>query len=205
MSRRNFVKSLSSGMGLGLAMAALMLAACSDNRPAESGGLTAVSGKAAIGGAFSLVDHNGRAVTQADYLGKPQLIYFGWAYCPDVCPTALQQMGAALERAGKAATHYQPIFITLDAERDTPEKLALYVTANGFPKGLIGLSGTPEQVEHAKTVFSVYGQKVEDPSSAARYSYDHSSIIYLMDAQGEFVDAFTHSDTPGEIAKRLIA
>ena len=185
--------------------AGLTLTSCQKEEKFQSGPVTVVSGKAAIGGDYTLVDHTGKAVTQDDYLGKAQLIYFGFAFCPDVCPTALQQLGAALHLAGNAADHYQPIFITIDAERDTPEKMALYITANGFPKNLIGLSGTEEQIKHAKKVFAVYGQKVNDPSSAAGFTYDHSSLIYLMDAKGEFVDLFTHDDSPQKIADRLIA
>jgi len=193
--------------GMSLTIAVSLLGACSDNggtRTAQSGQVTA-TGKAAIGGAYSLVDHTGKAVTDADFHGKAQLIYFGYAYCPDVCPTALQQMGAALELAGDAADHYQPIFITIDSERDTPEMMAQYVTNNGFPDGLIGLTGSSEQLAHAMKVFKVIGQKVEDSDSAAGYTYDHSSIIYMMDKQGVFVDVFTHATTPQQIADRLIS
>ncbi len=194
--------------GLSLAITISTLAACSDNnasRKAQSGQVTAVSGKAAIGGAYTLVDHTGKTVTDVDLSGKAQLIYFGYAYCPDVCPTALQQMGAALALAGSAADYYQPIFITIDSERDTPEMMAQYITNNGFPDGLIGLTGSPEQLKQAMNVFKVIGQKVEDPDSAAGYIYDHSSIIYMMDKNGEFVDVFTHSTTPRQIADRLIS
>ena len=194
--------------GFSLVAFATTLNACSDNtsgRKATSGQVTAVSGKAAIGGSYTLIDHNGRTVTDVDFHGKAQLIYFGYAYCPDVCPTALQQMGAALALAGRAADHYQPMFITIDSERDTPKMLAQYVTNNGFPSDLVGLTGTPEQLKQAMKVFKVIGQKVEDPDSATGYTYDHSSIIYMMDEDGEFVDVFTHSTTPRQIADRLIA
>ncbi len=111
----------------------------------------------------------------------------------------------ALEKADPAASFYQPIFITIDPERDTPEQLALFVTANGFPKGLIGLTGSKEQIDAAKKMFAVYGQKVDDPSSAAGFTYDHSSIVYLMDKRGEFVDLFSHNTAPQQMADRLIA
>jgi protein SCO1/2 len=189
-------------------VASVLLGSCGDanpSAPAISGGtVTTVSGTAAIGGAYTLMDHTGKSVSDADYKGKAQLIYFGYAYCPDVCPAALQQMGAALSLSGDAAKAYQPMFISIDPERDTPEKLALYVTANGFPDGLVGLTGSAEQITHAKKIFGVYGQKVEDPSNSDGFSYDHTSLIYLMDKEGEFVDIFTHGDTPADIAKRLI-
>ena len=187
------------------ALAVTSLTACGPSQPGTSGPVTAVSGTVTIGGPFSLIDHNGKAVTEADFLGKPQLIFFGFAFCPDVCPTALQQMGAALELAGAAADYYQPIFITIDAERDTPEKLALYVTANGFPKNLVGLTGSVAQIEAAKKTFAVYGKKAEDPSSAAGFTYDHTSMIYMMDEKGEFLDVFPHSATPRQIADRLVS
>ena len=185
--------------------ASLAMTGCGRQEIASSGANTVVSGKAAIGGNFSLIDHTGKSVTQDDFLGRPQLIYFGYAFCPDVCPTALQQMGAALDFAKEAADYYQPIFITIDADRDTPEQLALYVTANGFPKNLIGLTGNEQQIEAVKTAFAVIGAKVSDPSSRTGYTYDHSSLIYLMSDKGEFVDIFTHADTPKEIAQRLVA
>ncbi len=193
---------------LSLVMAVALLSACSqnNNKPkAQSGQVTVVSGKAAIGGAYTLVDHNGKTVTDQDLHGKAHLIYFGYAYCPDVCPTALQQMGAALSMSGSAADYYQPIFITIDSERDTPEKMAQYVTNNGFPDGLIGLTGSPKQIKQAMSAFKVIGQKVEDPDSATDYTYNHSSIIYFMDAKGQFVDVFTHASTPRSIADRLIS
>lgn len=185
------------------------LLACGPQDIATSGQNTVVSGKAAIGGAYTLVDHTGKTVTDQDYLGRPQLIYFGYAYCPDVCPTALQQMGAALYLAENKMpdlkNFYQPLFITIDAERDTPEQMALYVTANGFPKGLIGLTGSVEQLKQAQKAYAVIGEKIEDSTNPDGYTYDHSSLIYLMDEKGEFIDIFTHADTPQKIADRLIA
>ncbi len=194
---------------LGFGFIVLVLGACSgdrkqNGRAAQSGQVTVVSGKADIGGAYELVDHRGKTVTNKDYLGKAQLIFFGFAYCPDICPTALQQMAAALELAGDAQHAYQAIFITVDPERDTPEMLAQFVTANGFPDGLIGLTGTQEQIDRVKKAFKVYGAKANDPMSAAGYTFDHTSLIYMMDKNGDFVDIFSHSTTPQDIADRLV-
>ena len=211
MSRTIFTSRFTLTATLSLsALLAPLLGACGQDKPiAMSGPNTVVAGKAAIGGAYSLVDHHGNAVTEADFVGRPQLIYFGFAFCPDICPTALQQMAFAIEIATEADKsidgHYQTMLITVDPERDTPEKLALYVSANGFPKNLVGLTGSQEQINAVKKVFAAIGNKVPDPSSAAGYTYDHSSIIYLMDKEGEFVDLFSHNDTPQDIAKRLVA
>lgn len=187
---------------------ALVLGGCGESTIATSGQNTVVAGKAAIGGTYTLVDHTGKTVTDADYHGRPQLIYFGFAFCPDICPTALQTMGTAIDMANKAdkgiAEFYQTMLITIDPERDTPEQLALYVTANGFPNNLIGLTGSEQQITDVKKTFAVTGNKVSDPSSATGYTYDHTSMIYLMDKNGEFVDVFTHGDTSIDIATRLI-
>lgn len=180
------------------------LPACQPTETAQSGPVTA-TGSVDIGGPFELVNQDGQTVTEASFLGRPQLIYFGFSYCPDVCPMALQQMGAAQAKADPKGEYFQPIFISVDPERDTPESLKLYVTANGFPKNLTGLTGTNEQVEAAKDVFRIYAQKVEDPSNADSYTVDHASLIYLMNAEGKFVDVFTHNSTVEDITKRLTA
>lgn len=187
-------------LSLGVASMAL-LSAC-EPQTARSGQVT-VTGTAQIGGPFELVNQDGETVTDQDILGKPQLIYFGFSYCPDVCPLALQQMGAAQAQVDPEGEFFQPIFISVDPERDTPESLKLYVTARGFPKNLMGLTGTPEQVEVAKTAFKIYAQKVEDPELTGGYTVDHVSLIYLMDKDGGFVDVFTHSSDVQDIAKRL--
>lgn len=159
------------------------------------------TGQALVGGPFELVDHTGRTVTDRDFQGRHTLIYFGFARCPDVCPSALQVMSAALDQIGEDAKHISPILITLDPERDTPEVLASYVSA--FHPRLVGLTGTPEAVANAARAYRVFHQKVDQPGSAADYTIDHSSIIYLMDAKGQFVTHFTHATPVDVMAKRL--
>ncbi len=184
-----------------LLSSAFMLSACQPGDGSQSGqsGSVVSTGKADIGGSFTLVNHEGKTVTEADFLGNPQLIYFGFTYCPDICPTALIQMARAQDALGAKGEDIQHIFISVDPERDTVESLNAYVTANGFPRGLIGLTGTEAQVEQAKTAFKVYAQKVEDDASASDYTVDHSSIIYFMDRQGELVGFFTHTSPVSEI------
>lgn len=165
---------------------------------------TRVSGEAQVGGPFTLVNHHGETVTEADFAGRPMLIFFGFTYCPDVCPFSLQVMGQALSLMDEdEASQFQPILISVDPERDTPEVLAEYVTSDVFPDNLTGLTGTPEQIASVAEAYRVYYARAEDESSAAGYTMDHSSIIYLMDSQGEFADVFTHTATPQEIASRL--
>lgn len=161
------------------------------------------TGRADIGGQFELVDQDGKTVTEANFLGRPMLIYFGYAYCPDVCPTALQVMGAAMEMIGSDADKIQPVFITIDPKRDTPELLAQYVASNGFPKKLTGLTGTPQQTQAAAKVWRGIYQRSSETRGEDDYLMDHSSIIYLMAADGEFVSAFSHADSPQIVAKCL--
>lgn len=187
---------------LGLALSgAIVLPAC--NQQTATSGPVTVTGKANIGGPFELVNQDGEVMTFEDIKGKPQLIYFGFSYCPDVCPMALQQIGMAQEQVDPEGEFFQPIFFSVDPERDTPESLKLYITANGFPKNLIGLTGTPEQVEAAKKAYKIYAQKSPDPDLTGGYTMDHVSLIYLMDKNGDFVDVFTHNSTVPEIVARL--
>lgn len=180
---------------------AASLTAC--GQPTANVGKTVTSGTAEIGGAYTLINQDGETVTEAQALGKPQLIYFGFSYCPDICPTALQKMGAAQARIDPDGDKLNYIFISVDPERDTPESLKLYVTANGFPKGLTGLTGTQDQIDAVKTAFKVYSQKVPTPDSAADYTVDHSDIIYMMDKNGDFVEFFFGKSTVPEMAARI--
>ena len=159
------------------------------------------TGKALVGGPFTLVDHTGRTVTDKDFRGRYMLVYFGFTHCPDVCPSGLQVMVAALEKVGAKADQVTPILITVDPERDTPEQLASYVPS--FHPRLVGLTGSPEQVAAALKSYRVYAKKVEDAKSAAGFTFDHTSLLYLMDRNGEYVAHFTHATPVDRIAERL--
>ena len=187
------------------ALFAMSVTACGGGESTATVGKTVTSGTADIGGAYNLINQNGEAVTQESYLGKPQLIYFGFSYCPDICPTALQKMGAAQARIDPAGDKLNYLFISVDPQRDTPESLKLYVTANGFPKGLTGLTGTQDQVDTVKAAYKVYSQNVPTPDSAADYTVDHSDIIYLMDKNGTFVEFFFGKSTVPEMVERIRA
>ncbi|GGX68939.1 photosynthetic protein synthase I [Litorimonas cladophorae] len=193
------------------ALAAVTLNACQaedPNRAGVSGKTVRSTGTADIGGPFTLVDTTGNTVTEADLLGKPHLVYFGFAFCPDVCPTAMQKLGAAQTLMGDAGDDVGYVLFSVDPERDTPEKLAEYVAFEPFPTGLRGFTGTVEQVEAAKAVYKVVAQKVSTDGDAVQagsmdYTVDHSDIIYFMDAEGEFVDFFSARSTPQDIAVRV--
>jgi len=162
-------------------------------------------GQPAIGGPFTLVDQNGRTVTNEMLKGKPTLIYFGYTFCPDVCPTSLLLMETAIEKLGPdAAKKVNLVFITIDPERDTQKLIKDYVS--NFSPTFIGLTGTPEQVTAAARAYRVYYQKVPGKDGAP-YLMDHSSIVYLLDRNGRFVTHFTHEAKAEAIAagvERLI-
>ncbi|MFM8747780.1 MAG: SCO family protein [Aestuariivirga sp.] len=159
------------------------------------------SGVALVGGPFTLTDHNGRALTEKTFLGKYMLVFFGFTFCPDVCPTELQVITAALDQMGPAGDAIQPVFITIDPERDTPATLKAYV--GNFHPRLIGLTGTPEQVAAAASAYRVYYAKVSNSSSAADYLMDHSSIIYLMGPDGRFVKHMPYTTDAAKLAAEL--
>jgi cytochrome oxidase Cu insertion factor (SCO1/SenC/PrrC family) len=151
-----------------------------------------------IGGPFSLVDHTGRRRSDADFRGKLLLVYFGFTYCPDVCPTDLQAITLALDALGGAADGVQPLFITVDPERDTPEHLAEYVAL--FHPRLLGLTGTAEDIRGAASAYRVYYAKVPG-SDEADYTVDHSGFIYMLDREGHYIGFFP----PGTTADRIAA
>ena len=159
------------------------------------------SGAPAIGGPFALTDQNGKRVTDQDLRGKPTIIYFGFAYCPDVCPTSLLLMQTGVDQLGPAAAgKVNMVFITVDPERDTPQSLKEYV--GQFGPTMVGLTGTQDQVAAAAKAFRVYYQKVPGKEGAP-YLMDHSSIFYLMDRNFRFVKHFTHQAKAEDIAAAI--
>ena len=157
-------------------------------------------GSALIGGPFALVDHENRPRTDADYRGNYMLVYFGYTFCPDICPTALQVMTAAMNQLEKPRQdRITPIFITVDPERDTPEHLATYV--ENFHPRMVGLTGSDKQIASAARAYRVYYGKGE--GSGDDYLVDHSSIIFLMDPNGGYVTHFTHGTAPERLAEKL--
>ncbi len=159
-------------------------------------------GQALVGGPFTLTDHKGRRVTDADFRGKYMLIMFGFTYCPDICPSGLQVMSAALEQLGAKADKIVPVFVSVDHERDTPEQLAQYVQS--FHPRLVGLSGTAEEIAAAAKAYRVYYKKVADEKTTAGFTYDHSALMYLMGPDGRYVTHFSHASAPDVIAARLV-
>ena len=158
----------------------------------KSGGTTSL-----VGGPFKLQGPDGRVVTDADMKGEPFLVYFGYTNCPDICPTTLAQMSDVLAKLpGKPI---RGLFITIDPERDTAQSLKDYVAS--FDSRIIGLSGDREAIDKVEKAYRVYARK--GPPEKGGYGMDHSSIVYLMDAKGQFVEAFNLERKPEEAAKEL--
>lgn len=157
-----------------------------------------MSGTPLIGGPFHLTDDQGKPRSDADFRGKLMLIYFGYTTCPDLCPTTLAIMGDALDRLGPDAADIAPLFITVDPERDTVEHLKGY--AEQFGPGIVGLTGTPEQIADAAHAYKVYYHKAEAKPGES-YLMDHSSIVYLMDRDGRYVANFGPDSTSEDIAR----
>lgn len=156
----------------------------------------------AIGGPFTLVDGDGRTVTDRDFRGRWMLVYFGYTRCPDACPTALTDMANAYDMLDPAARRrIAMLFVTVDPERDTPASLKDYVASFAAP--IVGLGGTPDQVRAAEMAYRVYAAR--HPEKDGGYSMDHSSIIYVMDPAGRFVANFTHETPPEQIAAKMKA
>ncbi|MEO0809570.1 MAG: SCO family protein [Pseudomonadota bacterium] len=163
---------------------------------------TWTTGKAAIGGQFEMTDHRGRTVTEKTFQGDYLLVFFGFTYCPDICPAALQNVSAMLERLGAKAEDITPLFVSVDPERDTPEVLKVYLSH--FDSRIIGLTGTSEQVEEIVKTYRAYARKVKTGSGPDDYTMDHSAFIYFMDKKGEFITHFTPVTSFEQMAERIV-
>lgn len=184
--RRNLTGAMVPALAVAAlaALGALLLV----GRNGEQGARTPVvencilEGADAVGGPITLLDSNGATVTQADFAGAPAVVYFGFTHCPDICPTSMYALAAALAQPG--GYDVQAVLVSLDPERDTPEVMGAYVRTNGFPSGLVGLTGTREQVDAAKAAFHVYSARAPIEGAAPDvYNVDHSSFLYVLDGE----------------------
>jgi cytochrome oxidase Cu insertion factor (SCO1/SenC/PrrC family) len=160
----------------------------------------ALPGGVSMGGPFTLVNTAGETVTEASFRGRWMLVYFGFTYCPDVCPTELQTMSSALDRLGPQAAKIVPVFITIDPERDTPAALAEYVKL--FDERLVGLTGSKEQIAAAAKSYRVYYARAKG-KDATDYLMDHSSFIYLIGPDGGFRALFRQGMPAQDMADSL--
>lgn len=152
-----------------------------------------------IGGPFTLTDHTGRKRALKDFRGRFTLLYFGFTNCPDVCPTDLYSMSKAIEELGPDGEKVNLVFVTLDPERDTPEKLAQYISL--FHPRLVALTGTPGEIRNAANLYKVYFQKTKLGEGANDYTVDHSAFVYLLDPEGRYLGFYPPNTSPDRIAQ----
>jgi cytochrome oxidase Cu insertion factor (SCO1/SenC/PrrC family) len=161
-------------------------------------------GRGSVGGPFTLTDQTGKPRSDTEFRGKLMIVYFGYTYCPDVCPADLMAITQALDALGPAAAEVQPVFITIDPERDT-KALAAYVAA--FHRSLIGLTGSPDEIREVANSYKAFYARVPDPRGGD-YSIDHTGVIYLMGRNGEylgFMPPQTNPDRLTEVLRKYLA
>jgi len=159
------------------------------------------SGTATIGGPFTLDATNGRTVSDRTYRGKWVLTYFGYTYCPDACPTALADISVALEKLGPDSRNLQPLFVTVDPQRDTREVMAEYLKS--FDSRILGLTGTKDQIDRVIKEYHLYVARQKSDTNGDNYLISHSAYIYLMDPRGKFVNVIEGSAAGETIAAWL--
>ena len=175
-------------VGLGWSLAAWQL-----------GAVRAQVGSAAIGGPFNLIDDKGTPVTEAALRGRPSVIYFGYTFCPEVCPTTLADLARWMKALGPDADKLNYVFVTVDPERDTPKLMHEYV--NAFDPRIRGFTGTPEQIAKVARKYRVYYQR--EPTSDGGYVMDHSSILYLMSPDEKFVTLIQYQEDDASAVDKL--
>lgn len=189
--RRSFLPILVFIAGLvALSVAAVVVLAPQGRQAART---------SSVGGPFTLVNQDGRTVTERDFSGAPHLVFFGFTHCPDICPTTLQQVGDVLQALGPKGKDLKVAFVTVDPERDRPETLKEYLSS--FDPRIVGLTGTPDQVAAAVKAYRAYAQKV--PGKDGEYIMNHTAMVYVMDARNDFVGALNLTRPPQEAAAEL--
>ncbi|MEH3148077.1 MAG: SCO family protein [Methylobacterium frigidaeris] len=153
----------------------------------------------AVGGPFTLVDQDGRTLTERDFLGRPHLVFFGFTHCPDVCPTTLQQISDVLAALGPKGRDVKALFVSVDPERDTPEAIKQYLAS--FDPRIVGLTGSPEAIAGAVKAYRAYSRKV--PLKDGDYTMEHTALVYIMDKRNGFVGSLNLMRPPVEAAAEI--
>ena len=167
--------------------------------PVETSDSSSPVAGSSVGGPFTLTDHDGHLVTDKSWPGEYLLVYFGFTYCPDVCPLGLNRITDAMNKLPQdIQERIRPVFITVDPERDTVEELKKYVAL--FHPRMVGLTGTPEQIDEVKKTYRVYAEKEGD---SEHYMVNHSAYTYLMAPDGTLEAIFSHDTTVDEMAGKL--
>jgi len=163
-------------------------------------GSTSESAPSSVGGPFSLTNQDGARVDQRILKGKWTAVFFGYTFCPDVCPTTLTTLGQAVGQMGPRARDFQVVFVSVDPDRDTPAQLKTYLSSPAFPKGTVGLTGTPAEVAAIAGAYHVYYKKA---GGGSNYAVDHTSIVYLMDPKGRFSRPLAFGVAPADLAHQI--
>ncbi|MEN5362130.1 SCO family protein [Brevundimonas intermedia] len=198
MPRRSILLFAGACIAIAVALAIITVVVVSRRTPASNGAEVTSTGQPLVGGDFQLVNQDGQPVDQTMLNGKWSLVFFGFTYCPEFCPTTLAEMAVVQQRLGDKAKDLQIVFVSIDPQRDTPQALKDYLSSDGFPKGTIGLTGTPEQVATAAKAYRAFYEKVGEGES---YTMNHSLTVYLMGPDGKFRTAVAYGMGPDKTTK----
>ena len=200
MPRRSVLLFAGACIAIAAALAIITVVVVKGRERADAVAEGTLNGQPAVGGPFQLVNQDGQPVDQTILNGKWSLVFFGFTYCPDYCPTTLTSLEATRQLLGAEAEDMQIVFVSVDPERDTPEALKTYLSSDGFPPGVIGLTGTPEQIAAAANTYRAYYQKVGEGDD---YVMNHSLTVYLMGPDGRFRSALSHDLGPERSAQLI--
>ncbi len=192
--------ALAAGLGLAILAAGVWIITDRLSETKTISGEGMINNPADLGGSFELVSHKGEVTTQEAFKGKYTLVYFGYSFCPDICPTGLQNIAGGLDKLGAKGENVVPVFISVDPERDTPDQLAQYVEL--FHPRMIGLTGSEEQIKSITKKFRAY-YAIRKDLGEADYPVDHSAFTYLMDPNWKLIAIFRHGATPDNFADAL--
>jgi len=198
MPRRSILLFAGACIAIAVALAIITVVVVSGRSTTSNGAEITSTGQPLVGGDFQLVNQDGQPVDQTMLNGKWSLVFFGFTYCPEFCPTTLAEMAVVQQRLGDKAKDLQIVFISVDPQRDTPRALKDYLSSDGFPKGTIGLTGTPEQVATAAKAYRAFYEKVGEGEA---YTMNHSLTVYLMGPDGKFRTAVAYGMGPDKTTK----
>ncbi|MFN3878304.1 MAG: SCO family protein [Brevundimonas sp.] len=198
MPRRSILLFAGACIAIAVALAIITVVVVSGRSATPNGAEITSTGQPLVGGDFELVNQDGQPVDQTMMNGKWSLVFFGFTYCPEFCPTTLAEMAVVQQRLGEKAKDLQIVFVSVDPQRDTPQALKDYLSSDGFPKGTIGLTGTPEQVATAAKAYRAFYEKVGEGEA---YTMNHSLTVYLMGPDGKFRTAVAYGMGPDKTTK----
>ena len=200
MPRRSILLFAAACIVIAAALAIVTVVVVTGREQAAAVADGAATGTATVGGPFQMVDQNGKAVDQTLLNGKWSLVFFGFTYCPDFCPTTLNGLAATKARMGEAGKGLQIVFVTVDPARDTPQQMKDYLASDGFPQGVVGLTGTEQQVAAMAKAYRAFYQKV---GTGDAYTMNHSLTVYLMGPDGKYRSALAYDLGPERSAQLI--